>query len=180
MKILFLLGEEFEDMEFFYPYYRAKEEGHVPVVAWKERGKVTGKHGYSVEADVSFSDVDPKEYGSLIIPGGRGPSHIREDGDVKRIAREFFDAKKPVGAICHGPQVLISADLVKGRTMTSYTSVREELIEAGANYEDREVVMDENLVTSRHPADLPLFSTAVLRLLRNRAEYISDSIELSE
>ncbi len=168
MKILFLIGEEFEDLEFFYPYYRAKEEGYTTAVAWKERGKVTGKHGYTVESDISFREVDPTQYDFLVIPGGKGPSHIREDEEVKRIAKAFFDENKPIGSICHGPQILISAGLVKGRRMTSFVSVKAELTTAGAQYEDREVVIDDNLISSRHPGDLPFFSKAILKEIRIR------------
>lgn len=180
MKILFLLGEEFEDLEFFYPYYRVKEEGHTPVVAWKEKGRLTGRHGYPVDADIAFRNVRPEEYDSLVIPGGKGPSHIRDDKNVKIIAKEFMDSRKPVGAICHGPQILISAGVVKGKGMTSFISVKDELAGAGANYEDKEVVIDDNLVTSRHPGDLPEFTNALLIQLRNIGKSINDGIELSE
>jgi protease I len=168
MNILFLVGEEFEDMEFFYPYYRMIEEGHTPKVAWKERGKVTGKHGYTINADLSFSEVVPKDFDALIIPGGRGPSHIRDDKDVMRITKFFFDSDKPVAAVCHGPQVLISSGVVKGKTLTSYSSVKQEVVSAGGNYLDKEVVVDHNLISSRQPSDLPYFTRTILEQLGKR------------
>lgn len=166
MKVLFLLGEEFEDMEFFYPYYRMIEEGHTPTVAGKKRGKIEGKHGYSAEVDIAFRDVRPEDYGSLVIPGGKGPSHIRDDPAVESITSHFFKSGKLVAAICHGPQVLVTADRVRGRNLTGYKSVKEEIVNAGGNYLDREVVIDRNLVSSRHPGDLPYFTKALLEKLK--------------
>ncbi len=166
MKILFIIGEEFEDLELFYPYYRLVEEGYVPVIASKQKGKVTGKHAYSINADLSFMDVDPDDYDALVIPGGKGPSHIRDDEDVIRITKYFFNANKPVAAVCHGPQVLINSGVINGRTLTSYSSVSGEVIAAGGKYQDKEVVVDNNLITSRQPSDLPYFAHAILDMLR--------------
>jgi len=115
-----------------------------------------------------------------VIPGRKGPSHIRHDENMKSVAKGFPESRKPVGAICHGPQVLISAGVVKVKAMTSFISVKDELVQAGANYEDKEVVLDENLVSSRHPGDLPKFANALLIRLRNKGKSINDNIELSE
>jgi protease I len=166
MKVLFLVGEEFEDMELFYPYYRMIEAGHTPKIAWKEHGKVTGKHGYSINSDLSFAEVNPEEFDAIVIPGGKGPSHIRDNADVQRIAKYFFEKERPVAAVCHGPQVLISSGLVKGKTLTSYASVKQEVLDAGGIYLDKEVVVDHNLISSRQPGDLPYFTKTILEKLR--------------
>jgi protease I len=166
VKVLFVLGPEFEDLEALYPYYRLKEEGFEPVVAAKERGKVTGKHGYTLDAQLSFSEVNPKDYVALVIPGGRSPEHIRTIPEVKTVVKAFFEENKPVAAICHGPQVLISAGLVRGKTLTSYYSVADDLIAAGANYKNEPLVVDGNLISSRQPSDLPYFVKGLLEALK--------------
>ncbi|AHC52301.1 peptidase [Sulfolobus acidocaldarius SUSAZ] len=167
-KVLFVIGEEFEDIEFLYPYYRVIEEGFKPVVAWKEaRAKVTGKHGYSVISDVAFKDVRPEDYLALVIPGGRGPENIRNSEELKVLTRRFFDLKKPVAAICHGPQVLISANVVKGRKLTSFGSIKDDVIAAGGQYVDEAVVIDDNLISSRHPGDLPYFAASLVKALKS-------------
>jgi protease I len=165
-RVLFLAGAEFEDLELFYPYYRLKEEGYEPVVASKEKGRVTGKHGYSIDSELTFAEVRVADYGALVIPGGRGPENIRTHPEVKRIVREFFERSLPVAAICHGPQVLISAGVVKGRTLTSYYTVADDLVAAGADYRDQPLVVDGNLVSSRRPDDLPEFVRGLIQALR--------------
>jgi protease I len=111
-----------------------------------------------------------------VIPGGRGPSNRRNDEEVKRIVRIFFESQKPVAVICHGPQVLISADVIKGRTLTSYISVKEEILNANGNYRDEEVVIDRNLVSSRHPGDLPYFTKAFLSQLQKWEQNINRTV----
>jgi protease I len=111
-----------------------------------------------------------------VIPGGRGPSNRRNDEEVKRIVRIFFESQKPVAVICHGPQVLISADVIKGRTLTSYISVKEEILNANGNYRDEEVAIDLNLVSSRHPGDLPYFTKAFLSQLQKWEQNINRTV----
>ncbi|MEM0122272.1 MAG: type 1 glutamine amidotransferase domain-containing protein [Saccharolobus sp.] len=167
-KVLFLVGEEFEDIEVLYPFYRVIEEGFKPVIAWKEaNAKVSGKHGYIVVSDISFKDIKPEEYAALVIPGGRGPEKIRTIEDVKNVTRKFFELKKPVAAICHGPQILISANLVKGRRLTSVASIKDDVIAAGGIYIDDSVVVDDNLISSRHPGDLPYFASTLIKALKS-------------
>ena len=115
---------------------------------------------------LKLKEVDPDVYDILILPGGRAPEEIRKDKDAIKIARHFFEKRKPVSAICHGPQILITAGLLKGKYATCYKSVAQELKDAGAVYEDKEVVVDGNLVTSRHPSDLPGFMRETLKLLK--------------
>jgi protease I len=131
-------------------------------------------HGYEVQVDKSFAEVNPADYTVLVLPGGKAPATIRNDLKVQEIAKHFMAHAKPVGAICHGPQTLISAGLLKGRRATCYHTVMKELQGAGALYEDREVVVDGKLVTSRQPADLPAFLRELMRLLPYIGKSASD------
>ncbi|MCZ7357284.1 MAG: type 1 glutamine amidotransferase [Candidatus Methanoperedens sp.] len=157
MKALVLSADNFEDMELFYPLNRLKEEGITVKVASMKKGIITGEHGYSVDVDISFGEVKPEEFDMLILPGGKAPEKVRLEERALEIARYFFRENKPVGAICHGAQTLISAGLLKGRKATCYIGIRDDLRSAGALYEDKEVVVDRNLVTSRNPRDLYAF-----------------------
>ncbi|NTU43863.1 MAG: DJ-1/PfpI/YhbO family deglycase/protease, partial [Nitrospirales bacterium] len=141
-------------------------EGISVDIASLHRGGIKGKHGYEVEANLSLGEVDPDAYDLLLLPGGKAPEAVRNEAVAQEIARHFMGKSKPVAAICHGPQTLISAGLIKGRHATCYRSVAPEMKEAGAVYEDREVVVDRNLVTSRQPSDLPAFLRETLRVLK--------------
>lgn len=165
MKALIISADHFEDSELLVPYYRLLEAGMQVDVASASRGKITGKRGYEVEAGKALRDVKADEYDLLVLPGGKAPATIRKDPSAREIARAFFAAGKPVAAICHGPQTLISAGLLKGYHATCYSSVIDELKAAGAIYEDREVVVDRNLVTSREPRDLPAFMRETMKLV---------------
>lgn len=166
MKALIVSADHFEDTELLVPYYRLREEGIEVEVAAPGRGVITGKHGYEIVVDKVLAEVDPDDYDLLVLPGGGAPAVVRREPAALDICRRFFVANKPVAAICHGPQTLVRADLLKGRRATCYRSVAGELEEAGARYEDREVVVDGNLVTSRVPADLPAFMRETMRLLK--------------
>ncbi len=165
-KILVLIGPEFEDIEFFYPYYRLIEEGYNVEVAGPSSEPVAGKRGYRVKPDMEFSQVDPEKYDGLVIPGGRGPERIRNNSKVKEIAKSFMDKDKPVAAICHGPQVLISAGVLRGRKVTSYWGIKDDVVNAGAEWLDKPVVVDRNLVTARVPDDMPYWMREFIEILR--------------
>ncbi|HXX58329.1 MAG TPA: type 1 glutamine amidotransferase domain-containing protein [Thermodesulfovibrionales bacterium] len=166
MKALMLSADNFEDTELLVPYYRLKEEGIDVDVASLKKGRIKGKHGYDVDVTKTFREVDTDDYDILVLPGGKAPEAVRREGEAIRIAKDFFRKNKPVSAICHGPQTLISAGLLKGRHATCYRSVAPEMKEAGALYEDKEVVVDGNLVTSREPSDLPAFLRETMKKLR--------------
>ena len=166
MKALIISADNFEDSELLVPYYRLKESGVEVTVASLTRGNITGKHGYEVAVDKTLVEVNPDDYTLLVLPGGKAPAVVRKESKALEIARSFFARSKPVAAICHGPQILTSAGLLQGRRATCYRSVADELKEAGALYEDREVVVDANLVTSREPADLPAFMRETMKQLR--------------
>ena len=169
MKALILVGNGFEDSEFFYPYYRLKEEGISVDVASPGGEKVSGKHGYSFEANRSISDVKAADYDLLVLPGGKGPESVRLEPNAVKVTKEIFEADKTVAAICHGVLVLISADVLRGRKGTCWKGVRDDMKVAGAEYQDREVVVDGNLITSRQPDDLPAFCREVFAAIRQPA-----------
>jgi len=166
LKALIFGADGFEDLELFYPYSRLKEEGIIVHVVSMERGIIRGKHGYEIDADLAFKEVIPSGYDILVLSGGKGPEKIRLDKAALESTRYFFRENKPVAAICHGPQVLISAGVIKGRRATCWIGIRDDLIAAGALYEDSEVVVDGNLVTSRHPFDLHAFGREMLKMLK--------------
>ena len=165
MKALIVSADHFEDSELLFPFYRLQEAGLAVDVASISRGNIHGKHGYEVVVDKALAEVDPQAYDLLVLPGGKAPATLRKEAAAIAIAQDFMRGGKPVAAICHGPQILISAGVLVGRRATCYRSVAEELKQAGALYEDREVVVDGKLVTSRQPADLPAFMREMLRLL---------------
>lgn len=121
-----------------------------------------------MEVDKTLQEVSPEDYDILILPGGKAPEVIRKQKEALEIAKHFFQKNKPVSAICHGPQILISANLLKGRRATCYKSVAQEMKDVGAYYEDKEVVVDRNLVTSRQPSDLPAFLRETIKLLKKK------------
>lgn len=166
MKVLIISADNFEDTELLFPYYRLREEGIDVDLASMRKGKIKGKHGYEIEVNKSLDEIKPEEYDMLILPGGKAPAAIRKEKKALDIAKYFFDKDKPVSSICHGPQILISAGLMKGRHATCYKSVAPELNEAGAIYDDKEVVVDGTLVTSRQPSDLPAFMREIIKKLR--------------
>ena len=171
VKALILTADKFEDMELFFPYFRLLEEGVEVDVAAPAKGVIHGEHGYSLKVAMTIAEVDPDRYDLLVVPGGfpdGAPATVRKVKRAQEIARSFFAQNKPVAAICHGPWLLVSADLVKGRRLTSYwhDGVPEEIRAAGGVYEDEEVVVDGNLVTSRWPMDLPAFVREMVKLIR--------------
>ena len=166
MKALIISADNFEDTELLVPYYRLKEEGMEADIASMRAGSIKGKHGYEVAVTKKLENVNPEEYDILILPGGRAPEAVRKEEKAREVARYFFEKNRPVAAICHGGQTLISAGLVKGRRVTCYKAVAPEMKEAGALYEDTEVVVDGSLITSRQPADLPAFMREIMKILK--------------
>jgi len=169
MKALIITAEQFEDSELFDPKAALEKAGIQVEIATPEKGhQFHGKHGRTLIADLPLREVNPDDYGLLVLPGGKAPATLRHDEHALHIAREFFKHNKPVAAICHGPQILVSARLLERRRATCYKSVAHELKENGALYEDAAVVVDGNLVTSRDPGDLPEFIREMLRLVEAR------------
>jgi len=167
-KALVLVENGFEDRELFYPLYRLQEAGYdVKIVGPVAKTVYRGIYGIPVTSDVSPQEVNVEEFMVLVIPGGQAPDRMRISKEMVRIVKEAFRKGKIVAAICHGAQLLIEADVLQGRKATCYKSVSTDLKNAGGTYEDRPVVVDRNLVTSRFPADLPQFCKAILDLLQN-------------
>lgn len=160
----------YEDSELLYPYYRMQEAGfEVDVVAPKADTVYQGKKGTSIKSTRAAADIDIAGYEAIIIPGGYSPDLMRRDKDMVRLVRQADEQGKVVAAICHAGWMLAEADIVRGRRVTSFFSVRRDVENAGARWEDREVVVEGNLVTSRQPADLPAFCREILKLLERVA-----------
>ncbi len=165
MRAAILAADGFEDSERLVPMYRLLEEGIDVAVAAPECGPIQGKHGYKVEATKTLREVKAKDYDVLVIPGGAAPETVRLDRDAVAAAKAMVEGGKPVAAICHGTQVLISAGVLKGRKATCWKGVRDDLKLAGAAYVDAEVVVDGNLITSRCPTDLPAFCRELMKAI---------------
>ncbi|HEX2574421.1 MAG TPA: type 1 glutamine amidotransferase domain-containing protein [Polyangia bacterium] len=170
MRIACLMASDFEDSEFRVPYDRFRAAGHeVMIIGLKSGQTLRGKHGReSIPTDQGIDDVSPEDFDALFIPGGYSPDQLRADRRMVGFVRAFQD--RPIFAICHGPQLLITAGLVKDRSLTAWQTVQGDLRHAGAQVEDREVVVDDNLVTSRKPDDLDAFVRESLRVLGDRRE----------
>lgn len=167
-KIAILLAEAYEDLEFWYPYYRLKEEGFdVISIAAEKNKQYPSKHGYPAVSDYSAHvDIEHSDLSGIIIPGGYAPDHMRRHESMVTLVRNMGQANKVVAAICHGGWMLASAGIVKNRRVTSFFAIRDDLVNAGAKWEDSEVVVDGNLITSRQPSDLPAFLKAILKRLK--------------
>jgi protease I len=170
-RIAFVLGEDFEDSEFRIPYDSLREAGHQIEVLGPTAGEtVKGKRGNEqVRIEAACADRNPDDYDALVIPGGYSPDHLRVDREVVRFVHKMVHSDKLIAAVCHGPQLLIEADAVEGKTVTSWPSVHTDLVNAGARWVDREVVVDDRLITSRKPDDLPAFSAAIRERLARPA-----------
>jgi len=168
---IILTADQFEDMEVFFPYFRLLEEGVRVHVAAPSKGTIHGEHGYALNPDKTLDEADPDDYDLLIIPGGSpdgAPTSVRNHPKALSITKSFFTKNKNVASICHGPYTLVSANVIKGRRLTSYwhDGVPEEIKAAGGVYEDKEVVVDGNLITSRWPPDLPAFMREVMNAVK--------------
>jgi len=165
--ILIFIGTDYEDLELWYPKLRLEEAGAKTLLAGLEAGAAhPGKHGYPAQAEASVNDLEAEMFDGLVIPGGWMPDKLRRDEKVKQITRDFDAAGKLVASICHGGWIVQSAGLCRGRTMTSTPGIRDDLVYAGAEWVDREVVVDGNFVSSRRPPDLPAFMRAVIEVLK--------------
>lgn len=162
-KVAFLLTDGYEDSELTSPWEAVTAAGAQAVLVAPEAGTVTGKKGHEATVDATAGSASPEEFDALMLPGGVvNADHLRMDADAVAFARHFFEAGKPVGVICHGAWILADADVLSGRTLTSYPSLETDLRNAGATWVDEEVVVDSGLVSSRTPADLPAFNATLV------------------
>ena len=165
-KVLVLAADLFEDMELLYPVYRLREEEVDVTIAGLTAGEVTGKKGHGpVEVDASVDDVDPSSFDALVIPGGFAPDKLRRSERVLSLVETFNAAGKPIAFICHAGWVPISAGIIKGRRATSVDAIRDDMVNAGADWVDEACVVDGNLISARTPADLGPWMKALLAAL---------------
>jgi len=169
-RVAFIVDEMFEDSEFRVPFDAIEGAGHeVFVIGRDSTTPLKGKRGEeTVLPDVSIRDAAADEYDALVIPGGYSPDMLRMNEGMVELTRAIFDAGKPLAAVCHAGWMLAEAKIAKGRTLTSWPSIKTDLINAGARWVDREVVEDGNLITSRKPDDLQAFTAAILRQLESK------------
>ena len=167
VRIACVLDVDYEDSEFKQPYDGFKNQGHQVTIVGLQPGKeLKGKQGkVTTKAETGIDQARPEQFDALFIPGGYSPDHLRADPRMVKFTKSFFDTDKPVLAICHGPQLLITARVVKGRKMTAWITIQDDLSQVGANVVDQEVVVDKNLVTSRQPSDIPAFIRESIKLL---------------
>ncbi len=170
-KAIVLTADKFEDLEVFYPVFRLMEAGWQVDIAAPKKVEIHGENGYTLKPDLTIAQVKPEDYDLLIIPGGSpggAPDTVRKIKKAQEITQAFFEKNKHVASICHGPWTLAAADVIKGRHLTSYwyDGVPEEVKKAGGLWEDTEVVVDGNLVTSRYPMDLPAFMREVMKMVK--------------
>ena len=165
-KIAILVDTAYQEMEVWYPYYRFQEAGADCVFVGAEAGKVyPSKVGYPVTAELSYDQLRADDFDGVVVPGGYAPDHIRRHAKANQFVKNMDAQGKLVASICHGGWVLCSAGILKGRRATCFFAIKDDVINAGAEYEDAEVVVDRNLVTSRKPEDLPVFCRASISVL---------------
>ncbi len=166
-RIAILVDNIYQDLEVWYPYYRLREAGAEVVTVGAKAGETyTGKYGYPLVCDRSYEQADARDFDGVVIPGGYAPDIIRRYEKANQFVREMDRQGKLVAAICHAGWVLVSANILKGRRATCFSAIKDDVVNAGAVYEDAEVVVDGNLVTSRKPDDLPAFCRAAIEVLQ--------------
>jgi len=169
-RIAILVDQQYQEMEVWYPLYRFREAGARVVTVGAIAGAVyPSKVGYPCRADVSWEEAHASEFDGIVVPGGFAPDFIRRHVSAIQFVRDFDTHGKLVAAICHGPWVLCSADVLRGRHATSFFAIKDDVVNAGALWEDSEVVRDGNLVTSRKPDDLPAFCVTCIDVLAEQA-----------
>lgn len=164
-KVAILAENLYEDLELWYPYYRLKEAGYGVKVVGPENKTYYSKHQYPVETDFSIDEVKAEDFAGVIIPGGYAPDHLRRHPKILNFVRKIFEQDGLVAMICHAAWVPISAGILNEKNATCVSAIKDDLINAGANYLDQEVVIDHHLVSSRTPRDLPAFLPAILKVL---------------
>ena len=166
IRILAFVGDAYEDLELWYPKLRIEEAGGQVTVAGKRQGRTySGKHGYPCTSDAAIADMEASDFHGVLLPGGWMPDALRRDEKVLDIVREFAAHGKLVAAICHGGWIAISAGVYRGVRVTGSPGIKDDLMNAGAIWEDTPVVVDRHFVSSRKPADLPAFMMAIIELL---------------
>ncbi|MDR4889547.1 type 1 glutamine amidotransferase domain-containing protein [Fredinandcohnia sp. QZ13] len=168
-KVAFLVANDFEDSEMKNPYEEITKAGHEAVVIGLEKGiQYKGKKGtVAYISELTVGDADANEYDAVVIPGGSAPEDLRVNDEVVKFVKEMHNNSAVIAGICHGPQVMISADILKGHVVTSYRGIRDDVINGGATFIDKEVVVSNNIITSRTPKDEPAFIREILAKLNS-------------
>lgn len=167
-KVLTIVSKDYDDLEFHYPIIRLMEEGvEVTIAAENANEVIQGKFGLSTKSDIAFSDVDISEYDGLLIPGGWAPDYLRRFDEVLDFVRYMDEHNKLIGIICHAGWVLSSADILKGRTVTSTPGIKHDLMHAGANWVNEAAVIDGNIVSGRRPPDLYVYTPMLIEVLKH-------------
>ncbi|MFH1609197.1 MAG: type 1 glutamine amidotransferase domain-containing protein [Candidatus Bipolaricaulota bacterium] len=164
-RVAVLVADMYQELEFWYPYLRLKEEGAKVVAVGPEAKEYKSRLGYPAQAELAAGQARAADFDAVVIPGGYAPDYMRRSPALVTLIREMAESGKPVAAICHGGWMLCSARVVQGKKVTSVSAIRDDLENAGATWVDEEVVQDGNLITSRVPSDLPAFLRAILAAL---------------
>jgi protease I len=166
MKVLSLIDHEFEDLEFWYPILRLKENGHEVVIAGPTKGQVyIGKYGVPATSDIAYEDVVSTQFDALLVPGGWAPDKIRRSEKVLQVVQEMHAANKVIGQICHAGWVLISAKILQGYAVTSTPGIKDDMVNAGSIWVDIPAMVDRNIVSAQRPPDLPLYMKLFIETL---------------
>jgi len=169
-RVAVLAENIYEDQELWYPYFRLREAGaDVLVVAPHSGQTYTSKHGYPVTSDMASKEARAADFDAVVVPGGYAPDKMRRDPELCRFVAEMNEQGKVVAAICHAGWMLVSARILRGRTMTSVGAIRDDVENAGATWRDEPVVVDGNLITSRTPTDLPAYLPAIVAAIEERS-----------
>lgn len=165
-KVAVLVEDHYQVLEVWYPYLRLREEGIETVLVGTGKKEYKSKEGYPAVEERSIKKAKADDFDGVVIPGGYAPDILRRYDEINKFVRECFEQGKVVAAICHAGWVLVSAGILKGKTVTGFSAIKDDLVNAGANFIDKEVVVDGNLITSRNPYDLPAFSREIIRKIK--------------
>ena len=165
-KVAVLVEYHYQVLEVWYPYLRLREEGVETILVGTGKKEYKSKEGYPATEELSIEKASPDDFDAVVIPGGYAPDILRRYEEVNKFVREMLEKGKVVAAICHAGWVLVSAGILKGKTATCFSAIKDDLINAGAKYQDKEVVVDGNLITSRNPYDLPAFCREIIKKLK--------------
>lgn len=165
-KVIALVDGDFEDLELWYPVHRLREEGaQVDLVGQEAKKTYIGKYGVPAESDYAFDEVNPKDYDAILVPGGWAPDKLRRFPEVINMVKQMDEHKKPIGQICHAGWVLISANILQGKTVTSTPGIKDDMTNAGATWVDTPAISDGHIVSSRRPPDLPDYMREFIKVL---------------
>jgi protease I len=170
MKVAVLVEDNYQVLEVWYPYLRLREEEIETIFVGTGKKHYKSKEGYPLEEELCVKEADADDFDGVVVPGGYAPDILRRHAEVNNFVKNMHKRNKLVAAICHGGWVLISAGILQGKKATCFDAIKDDLINAGAKYQDKEVVVDGNLVTSRNPYDLPAFCTQIIKFLKDRGK----------